>query len=918
MKKKMRPGFGVSVLILILGIWMAAGGRQIPEVRFEKFTLPNGLQVILHEDHSTPVVSVNIWYHVGSKNEKRGRTGFAHLFEHLMFEGSEHAPEGMFDKWLEAAGGDNNGSTSEDRTNYWENVPSNALELALFLESDRLGFLLPAIDQAKLDIQRDVVKNERRQGVENQPYGRVEEIMAEALYPSEHPYSWTVIGSMEDLSSASLEDVKEFFARYYTPNNASLSIAGDIDPASTKQLIEKYFGAIPPGPPVERIETWVPELVGLKRIRMADQVSLPRLYMAWHTPPLYKPGDAELDILASVLSDGKNSRLYKSLVYEKQIAQEVYAFQESREISSIFQIIATAKPGHTLAELESAIDAELGKIFETPPPASEVETAVISHEAAFIRQLQSVGGFGGKADLLNQYNVYIGQPGYFKEDLGRYLAAGPESIRQVARKYLDLNRRVIVCVEPAGDLNADEAKKIDRTKRPDLGPVPRLGLPSFEQRALSNGLRVLVAEHHELPLVQLNLIIPAGWQADPAGKSGLSSLASDLLDEGTKKRTALQVSQDLKALGTNMNTSSSFVGSFVSLNTLKKNLEKSLEIFSDVLINPTFHEEELERKKKMYLAQIMQQKRQPLLASINAFLLTLYGKGHPYGQPYSGTGTEESIPAITRDDLVSYYEDYFAPNNATLVVVGDITLDEIIPVLETSLGGWQKKDIPPLHVPQKAPLEKTHIYLIDKPGAPQSVIIAGHLGIPRNSEDYYKVEVMNTLLGGKFTSRLNTNLREEKGYTYDAGSFFMYLKNIGPFITYTQVHTQFTKESLAEVIKEFRGLSGSIPVRDDELEDTINYISRRYPREFETISQIAGKLGEIVTYNLPDDYFDRYIPSIEAVDGGAVMEAAKKYILPDRLLIIIMGDVQKIEPGIQELRLGEIFYLDAEGNPVER
>jgi zinc protease len=893
-------------------------GQKLPEIKFEKYILPNGLQVILHEDHSVPMVSVNIWYHVGSKNEKRGRTGFAHLFEHLMFEGSENVPEGMFDKWLEAAGGDNNGSTSEDRTNYWENVPSNALELALYLESDRMANLLAAIDQEKLDTQRDVVKNERRQGVENQPYGRAYEVGLEALYPYNHPYSWPVIGSMEDLSAASLEDVKDFFKRFYTPNNASLSIAGDIDPEETKALVEKYFANIPPGPPVERIEHWVPELEGLKRIELKDNVSLPRVYMAWHTPPLYQPGDAALDILASILSSGKNSRLYKSLVYENQIAQDVRAYQASREIASVFYIVATAKPGHTLVELEKAIDTELSNIINNPAKAEEVATAVNAYEASFIRRLQSVGGFGGKADKLNQYNVYLGNPDYFSEDLNRYLNITPEAVQKVAQNYLNLNKRIIMYVEPAGDLNADKTIEVDRRKVPAIGLSPKLMHPSFEEQTLANGLKVLVAEHHELPLVQFNLIINAGWTADPTDKPGVSSLTSDLQDEGTKNRSTLEISQDLKVLGASMGTSSSFDASYMTLNTLKKHLSKSLEIFSDVLMNPTFPDHELERIKKEYLAQILQEKRQPFTASFKNFLRTLYGKDHPYGQPYTGTGTEESIKSITNKDLKQFYKTYFHPNNATLIVVGDVTADEIVPVLEKALKNWKKQDVPTIDIPLLKRIEGNQIYLIDKPGAPQSVIVTGHFGLLRNSPDYYKVQVMNAILGGKFTSRLNMNLREDKGYTYGAGSFFMDLKGMGPFLAYTQVHTQYTKETLVEMLKEYRGMAGEIPISEEELSETKKYITLRYPGEFETISQIAGKLGEIVTYDLPRDYFNQYVQAIEKVSAADVIDAAKKYIHPDKMLFVIVGDVEKIEPGIRELSLGEIHYLDLDGNPINR
>ena len=914
----MRLSSKVVVLVCLFFMPLALFSQQAPEIKFEKYTLPNGLQVILHEDHSVPMATVNIWYHVGSKNEKRGRTGFAHLFEHLMFEGSENVPEGMFDKWLEAAGGNNNGSTTEDRTNYWENVPSNALELALFLESDRMANLLAAFGQEKLDGQRDVVKNERRQSYENQPYGLVEEIGLELMFPPDHPYSWSVIGSMEDLSAASVEDVGDFFKRYYVPNNASLCIAGDIDMEKTRKLVEKYFAGIPPGPPVDRLQIWVPELEGVRRVYMKDNVSLPRIYMGWHAPPLYKPGDAELDMLASILTDGKNSRLYKSLVYEKQIAQDVVAYLDSREISGLFYIWATAKPGHTLEALEEAINAELAEIIQQPPTQVEVETAVNDWEAGFIRRLQAVGGFGGKADKLNQYNVYAGRPDYFQDDMNRYFSVTPESIQEVAKKYITLDKRGILYVEAFGDLAADPEVEVDRTVKPESGPSGSLTLPAFEERVLSNGLKVLIAEQHELPLVQFNLLVKAGWAADPQNKPGVSSLTSELQDEGTINRSALDISQDLKAIGADLATSSFFDGSFMTLNTLKRHLAKSMDIFTDVLLNPTFPDEELERKKKEYLARILQEKRQPFTAGFNTFLKILYGGDHPYGQPYTGTGTEESIQSITSGDLKKYYRTFFHPNNATLIVVGDVTADEIIPVLEDALKSWKKNDVPAVVVPRVKPLEGSQVYFVDKPGAAQSVIIAGHYGLLRNSPDYFKVEVLNTILGGKFTSRLNANLREDKGYTYGAGSTFRYLKGLGPFLAYTQVQTEVTDKSLSEILKEFRGVSGEIPVTEEELEDTKKYITLSYPGEFETVSQVARKLREMVTYDLPEDYFNRYIPSINTVSADDVMGAAGRYIQPDNMLFVIVGDVEKIEPGIRAMNAGTIHYLDMDGNPIEK
>ncbi len=449
----------LSMLILASAAYAQDDAVRI-RVPYERFVLPNGLNVILHEDHTTPTVSVNVWYHVGSAREKPGRTGFAHLFEHIMFEGSGHVPEGKFDEWLEAAGGVSNGSTNPDRTNYWEDVPSSALELALFLESDRMGYLLDAMSPAKVDGQRDVVKNERRQSYENRPYGMASLTLLENLYPPDHPYHWPTIGSMEDLSAASYEDVVEFYRRYYSPSNASLVVAGDIDPAEARRLVEEWFSDVPPGPPAPPIDPPVAVLTEEKRLVLEDRVSLPRLYMAWLTPPMYAPGDAELDLLASVLAGGKNSRLYKRLVYELQIAQNVFAYQASARLGSTFRIVATARSGHDLDELERVIQEEIDRLKAEPPDAREVERAVNQYEARFLDGLERIGGFGGKADRLNAYFFYTGNPDYFNEDLARYRAIDPSDVRAVAQTYLKDDARVVLSVVPEGktELAASGAK----------------------------------------------------------------------------------------------------------------------------------------------------------------------------------------------------------------------------------------------------------------------------------------------------------------------------------------------------------------------------------------------------------------------------------------------------------------------------
>ncbi|MEW5702750.1 MAG: pitrilysin family protein [Candidatus Zixiibacteriota bacterium] len=903
-----------TMIVLIVGALLAAGlvsAATLPPLQVEKYELPNGLDVILHEDHTLPTVAVNIWYHVGSKNEQPRRTGFAHLFEHMMFQGSEHH-EGEYFEPLEKIGGGVNGSTTEDRTNYFEDVPSNYLELALWLESDRMGFLLPSMTQEKLDNQRDVVKNERRQGLENEPYGKVEELVVPLQYPEGHPYAHTVIGSMEDLSAASLDDVKNFFKSYYTPNNASLCIAGDFDPAAAKKLVEKYFANIPPGPPVDRVQTWIPTFDGVRRGTAEDNVNLPRVYMMWHTPAGYMPGDAELDLLANVLTSGKTSRLYKSLVYEKQIAQDVRAYQSSGEVSGSFNIIATARQGHTLAELESAIDEELRKVLATGITATELAQAQTAYEAGFVRRMERVGSFGGRADMLNAYNTFLGEPNKFQWDLDRYSRATAADVQRVAKQYVLLDRRLIFEVFPQGTLAAGETE-IDRAQEPAPMPDPTFTPPTIEKTKLTNGMDLWLVEDHKLPLVQLNLVLKSGWAADPADRPGAASLTAELLDEGTKTRTALQISEEAKSLGASLGTGSSFDGSSVSLNVLKRNIDPALALMADVVLNPTFPNEELERRRQLYLGRIMQESKEPFTVAYKTFSRALFGPNHPYGQPYTGSGTEASIKAITRDDLVRYYDANYHPNNAAFVVSGDMTMAEAQAALEKAFKGWQPGTVASPEVPDPQPVSQTKILIVDKPGAAQSVVMAGSLGLRRNDPDFMATSVMNNALGGMFTSRINMNLREDKGYTYGAGSFFSSRRGIGPFVVYAPVETRFTDSALVQMMKELRDVLGPRPLSDAELADSKNNMIKGFPQDyFSSIGAVAGSMGSIITLGLPDDEWQTYQNRVRAIDGATATQAAKDHVHPDAVLIVVVGDRAKIEAGIKALNLGQITYADAE------
>jgi len=918
----MKKRLVLTGVFLLLGLFLAvnvsakrrggskAENKDLPELKHEKYVMPNGLQVILHEDHTVPIVSVNVWYHVGSKNEKVRRTGFAHLFEHMMFQGSEHQP-GEFFAPLEKVGGSANGSTNEDRTNYWENVPSNYLELALWLEADRMAYLLPAMDLKKLDNQRDVVKNERRQGYENEPYGKIEALMPELLYPAGHPYSWPVIGSHEDLTAASLEDVKDFFRTYYTPSNASLCITGDFEPAKAKALVQKYFGSIPPGPAVERLKDWPVGFEGEKRVTVPDRVSLPRLYYVWHTPPFYAPGDAELDLLANILSSGKTSRLYKSLVYDRQIAQDVTAYQGSRQMGSEFRIMVTAKPGVSMEEIEQAVDEELAKVRSKGVTSQEFSQAQNNWEAIFVRQLQNVGGFGGRADLLNQYNFFLGDPDKLHWDMNRYLGTTAAAIKETAQKYLDPNRRLAAWVVPQPDYRAEKST-VDLSKMPSPAKEPTFNPPKVQKAKLSNGMEVWLAEEHKLPLVQMEVVVKSGWAGDPKGRPGAASLTAELLDEGTRSRSALEISSEAKSLGAQLSTGSFFDGSTASINILKKNLDRGLDLLSDVVLHPVFPAEELERQRQIYLGRIMQESKEPVASAIKAFQKALFGEDHPYSQPYTGSGTESSVKAIQRDDLVNYYETYYAANNATIVAAGDVTMDELLPKLEKAFGNWEQKEVPAVTIPPGPAIRGSKVYIVDKPGAAQSVILMGGYGMPRSSPDYYPFQVMNNVLGGQFSARLNMNLREEKGYSYGSYSFAFNLKGAGPYVAYAPVQAQSTREALTEMKKELAGICGTKPITAEELKNSKNNLIKGYSQEFQTVGAIAGKLAEMVMYGLPENELARYVPSMAAVDGKEAQEMAKKYIRPQAMLTVVVGDRAKLAAIVKELNLGEISQMEEE------
>ncbi|MBI2189090.1 MAG: insulinase family protein [Acidobacteria bacterium] len=931
-----RAFVGLVVAFILLGPAEAGrsvrGQSDIPRLDFEKFTLPNGLEVIVRQDRRLPVVAVNLWYHVGPANEEPGRTGFAHLFEHMMFQGSKHVPPDGHFQLLEAAGATGlNGTTDYDRTNYFETVPANQLALALWLESDRMGYLLEKVDQAALSNQQDVVRNERRQSVENQPYGLAEEALIQTLFPPGHPYYGNVIGTHEDIQAVRLDDVNRFFRQYYAPNNASLAIVGDIEVAQTKTLVEQYFGTLRRGPAVPPITAKTPPITAERQKVVPSRVELPRVYMTWLTPRIFAPGDADAELAAHVLGGGRASRLYKKLVYEKQIAQNVVAFQESLTLGSMFRVQATARPGHTVEELERAIDEELAALGAAPPSAAELEQARNTIETAIVGGLERLGGFGGVADRLNMYNHYLGTPDFLAKDIQRYRSATPASVHAFVRDHLTTNTRVVVHAVPgqppssaAGpapsqasaqsgeggqSINADEPW---RNEMPPAGPPRPLQVATPTSAVLPNGLTLILSERRGLPIVAANLVFRTGSDANPADRPGLANFVAAMLDEGTATRSALQIADEVARLGASLTTGSSTDATTISGRSLSKNFAATLDLMADITLRPAFPAAEVERQRGQRLGQLVQQRDNPAQVAGQVMAAALYGQRHPYG--YVELGTEASNTGMTRDEMLAFWKQHFVPNNAALVVAGDISMNELRALAEKAFGSWSRGTParPSLGVPETT---KARLVIVDKPGTPQTQLRVASIGAARSSPDFRALQVMNNALGGLFSSRINMNLRERRGYTYGARSQFVFLRSPGPFLVAGGIRTDVTAPAVTEIFNEINGMIAQ-PMTVEELQKAKEALANSLPGAFETSVNAVNSFSNIFIYDLGLDYYTRYAQEVRAVTAEQALQVARKYLVPDRLVVIAVGDRKVIEPELRKLNLGAVEIRDAEGRPV--
>jgi len=908
------------------------------DIPYQEFTLANGLRVIVHTDRKAPIVAVNLWYHVGSKDETPGRTGFAHLFEHLMFNGSENHPGEFFVPFELVGATDQNGTTNNDRTNYFQNVPTTALDMALWMESDRMGHLLGAIDQKTLDEQRGVVQNEKRQG-ENQPYGQVWTALAKASYPKGHPYSWSVIGSMADLNAASLDDVKNWFRTAYGPNNAVLVLAGDIDLATAKAKAERYFGGIPAGPDFSQPKVDIAPRTASTRETLSDRVPQARIYRVWNVAQ-YGTADVEaMQLFAQVLGGSRSSRLDTRLVFNDKLADNVAAYMDASQLGGNFLITADVKQGVDPAKVEAIIDEELKKLLAEGPNAAELEQARTVFRAGFIRGIERIGGFGGKADALAECTVYTGNPACFRDSLQRigstsgaqvlaagkkWLSAGDHTIVVVPGERAPVAEDVSVATSPMPVVGKPDPKfkavasAVDRSKGvPVTSNFPALQFPALQRTTLANGLKVVLAERPGLPVVQMSMMFQGGYSADQGRKLGTSSFAMGMLDEGAGQYDAITFGNRAEALGANLGANASLDGGSASLSAIKDQLDPSLALYADMIRRPSFDAKEIERVRAQWLAGIKQEKARPNAAALRVLPPLLYGEGHAYAIPFSGTGNEASIASLTRDDLTAFHHDWVRPDNATLVIVGDTTLAEIKPRLEKHFGDWKAEGVSPAkpNVAAVALPSKPRVYLVDQPGAIQANLYIGQLVPSTKDAKALDLEIANSVLGGEFSSRLNMNLREDKHWAY--GSYSMVQNAIGqrPWIAFAAVQIDKTIDSIKELQREIAEYaSGKAPAKPEEVAKIQATEIRGLPGSYETANAVLGAVVGIQRYERPDDYVQQRRTRIEALTQADIQTAAAG-IKPEALTWVVVGDLAKIEAGVRALNLGEVQVIDADGKP---
>jgi zinc protease len=926
--------FLLTAVLTLSGCAPKTGTSGEFKIDYAKYTLDNGLEVILHEDRSDPIVAVALQFHVGSNREVPGRTGFAHLFEHMMFQESQHVGQDQFFKKIQAAGGTLNGGTSRDGTIYFEVLPKNALELALWLESDRLGYLRSTITQEAFANQQGVVKNEKRQGVDNRPYGYTSYIIGKMLYPEGHPYSWQVIGSMEDLTNATLRDVHEFHEKWYRPNNCTLVVAGDFDGDETKALIEKYFGEIPGG---SKLEAPKPMPVTLEASKLAfhedNFARSPEISMVFPTVEEYHSDSYALSFLGQLLSFSKKAPMYKVIVEEKKLAPRASGYQRSNEIAGEFTIRIRTFPNVDLDDVKAAI-AETFERFETESfTEQDVERIKAGIETGFYNGLS---GILMKSFQLASYNEYAGSPDYLVTDLENIQAVTKADILRVYEKYIKDKPYVMTCFVPKGqtdlvvegaerfpiaeesitaeDVQAGPAEEFtaepvassfDRSREPVLGPDPEITLPTVWQETLGNGLRLFGIEHHELPLIQFSLTLKGGMLLDDFEKVGVANLVSDLLMEGTRNKTPIELEEAIDDLGASIAMYTGRESITIRANCLSSKFADVYALVEEILLEPRWDAKEFERVQRETLESINRNKANPNAISANVFNDLVYGENHIFRYPV--TGTMESVESIALDDLKSYYEKYFSPSVTHLAIAGNISQAEAVRMFKSLESKWAAKDVAFHEYPLPEPRDKAMVCFVDVPDAKQSVIRIGKLGLAYTDADYYPAFVMNYKLGGSFNSIVNMILREEKGYTYGARSGFSGSRIPGAFSASSSVQSRVTLESVQIFKDSMTGYRDGISAED--LEFTRSALVKSNARRFETLGALIGMLNTMGNYGFPADYIKKQEDIVRDMTLERHKELARRYLEPDKMIYLVVGDAATQMEGLEQLGLGKPILI---------
>ena len=875
---------------------------QLPDFQFTRVTLANGLDVIVKKHGALPIVAVNLWYHVGSKNEERSQRGYAHLFEHLMFEGSEHYP-GDFFKPLQRLGAGVNGSTSSDRTNYHVDLPAAHMELALAMESDRMACLIPAITEAKLRVQKDVVKNEYRQNYANRPYGMVPRLLAEALYPPNHPYSWPTIGSMEDVEAATLDDLESFFKRFYVPANASLSLVGDLDEDRAIALAERYFGEIRGG--TKPLTPWAPEVVLGSGVDLClhDHVELARDHLIWPTCRIVAEDDAPLTLLADILTRGKSSRLYRKLVIEREVVQNVSASQSGRELAGSFSVTATLRQGRNASEFREAVDSEIASIASDGPSLAELNRVKNGRLAGFFHALENIGGFGGVADRLNAYNTYLGDPGRITSDFQRYQVVEPATIQAVARRYFSEKPRVSLTV--SADKPSKATPALNRAVKPSSAAPARARLPRPEVIILENGTPLWVVASHNLPTISSTIVLAGGAGVQEPGEAGLAQLTAAMMDEGTTSRTAAQIAEAAETMGASLSTSSGWDGSYVNFHCLAPHLEATLDLAVDVLRDPTFPESEWNRIHARTITALRAERDSADARAYRGFLQAVFPESHPYASPIDGV--ESTVERLTVERARRFHEKFHGAKGAAIVMAGDLDPQAVAKLLSDRLNDWVGNGTPRPTIVRPNPIERPKILLLDRPGASQAAVRLGHVGIHRLHQDYDALMLLNLILGGQFTSRLNAKLREEKGFTYGIRAHFDSRKGAGPFSIAASIQSDKVDEALDDIRGEVLGLLDNRPPTDIELEDAKRSLIEGQARHFETPSEQVSRYAALFLHDLPIDHHSRLADRLGAVTTDQLREVGPRHINPDALISVVVADASQVAG-----QLGALAWADLE------